>query len=99
MNQQKEHMVNASLNLHDTQPRAWRAGDGVGFKVSNGQAQFECRVSSEVLAGFAVAANDDFDWVDTYLRNKDRIDDVARGLFARGLRGPRLAVRAQHFMD
>ncbi len=92
-------MTNASLNHGYQQPSAWRAGDGVGFRVEVGSDQFECRVTSEVLAGFEVAANDDFDWVETYLRNKDRIDDVARGLFARGLRGPRLAVRAQHFMD
>ncbi len=87
--------MNRSADL----PEAWRAGDGVGFRVNVGTDQFECRVTTEVLAGFDFAANDDFDWVATYLQNRDRIDDVARGLIALGLRGPRLLVRVQHFMD
>jgi hypothetical protein len=94
-------MANVSYQALDnnSEPRAWRAADGVGFRLRVGSERFECRVTSEVLAGFEFAANDDFDWVDTYLKHSDRIDDVARGLIALGLRGPRLAVRLQHFMD
>ena len=94
-------MPNVSFKAlaNTTEPRAWRAADGVGFSLRVGSERFECRVTSEVLAGFEFAANDDFDWVDTYLKHSDRIDDVARGLIALGLRGPRLAVRLQHFMD
>ena len=94
-------MANVSSKALATniEPRAWRAADGVGFNLRIGSERFECRVTSEVLAGFEFAANDDFDWVDTYLKHSDRINDVARGLVALGLRGPRLAVRLQHFMD
>ncbi len=85
--------------VEDSRFGARRAGDGVGFTLQVGSESFDCRVTSEVLAGFEFAANDDFDWIGAYLRHSDRINDVARGLIALGLRGPRLAVRLQHFMD
>jgi hypothetical protein len=74
-------------------------GDSVWFEVQSATGRFECRVTTEVLASFEVAANDDCDWVATYLRHHERIDDVARTLIAHGLRGPHLAVCAHHFMD
>jgi hypothetical protein len=77
----------------------WLTGDGVSFEVQCSAGRFRCTVTTEVLESFEAAANDDCDWVATYFRHRDRIDDVARTLFAHGLRGPHLAVCAHHFMD
>jgi len=78
---------------------AWLTGDSVSFEVQCLQGRFRCTVTTDVLASFELAANDECDWVLTYLRHRERIEDVARTLIAHGLRGPHLVVCAHHFMD
>lgn len=72
---------------------------GVYFWVPFGGASYECLVTHDALQALDVFESISSGPLAIYRKHQARIQEIARGLIAMGLRGPRLVVRLHHFMD